>query len=219
MPSSPLLDLLDEDERRALLAATQRRRYAKGEVIFHEGDPGDALHVIEKGHVLVRVTTPLGDIVTLAILGPGESFGEQALVTSSGERGATIAALEPVETRVLRSGQVAALRAAHPELDAALLELLAAQVRRLTAHLVDALYVPVERRVLRQLVRAASSFGDVDAGPVVLPITQDDLASMAGTTRPTVNRVLKAAEADGLVALARGRIEVLDAPQLTRRSR
>jgi CRP-like cAMP-binding protein len=73
--------------------------------------------------------------------------------------------------------------------------------------------------VLRQLVRAAGSFGDVDAGPVVLPITQDDLASMAGTTRPTVNRVLKAAEADGLVALARGRIEVLDAPQLTRRSR
>jgi CRP-like cAMP-binding protein len=218
VPVSPLLDLLDPDERRALVAATRRHRYAKGEVIFHEGDPGDALHVIEKGHVAIRVTTPLGDVVTLAVLGPGESFGEQAVVTASGHRGATAVAIGPVETRVLRAVQVHELRAAHPELDGVLIELLAAQVRRLTEHLLDALYVSAEVRVLRRLLRAAESFGDVHAGPVTLPITQDDLASMAGTTRPTVNRVLKAAEADGLVALSRGRIQVLDGATLTRKS-
>ena len=53
----------------------------------------------------------------------------------------------------------------------------------------------------------------------MIPLTQEDLASMAGTSRPTANRVLKAAEADGVLVISRGRVEILDAAGLTRRAR
>ena len=65
-----LLDCLDDDERRQLLSETTRRRFKRGEVLFHDGDPGDTLHLIDKGHVAIRTTTPLGDVATFAVLGP-----------------------------------------------------------------------------------------------------------------------------------------------------
>ena len=71
-----LFDLLPDDERRALLVSARRRRFARRETLFHEGDPGDSLHIIVSGLVVIRVTTPLGDVVTLTVHGPGESFGE-----------------------------------------------------------------------------------------------------------------------------------------------
>ena len=73
-----LLAGLSDADRRAVAARMVRRSFRKGETLFHEGDPGDSLHLIEKGRVAIRPSTPLGEVVTLAILGPGESFGEQA---------------------------------------------------------------------------------------------------------------------------------------------
>jgi CRP/FNR family cyclic AMP-dependent transcriptional regulator len=90
-------------------------------------------------------------------------------------------------------------------------------VRRLSELAVEATFVPADTRVLRRLLAVAEQFGDNDG--TVIALTQDDLASMAGTTRPTANRVLKKAEADGLLRLARGRIEILDTDQLARRAR
>lgn len=219
LKGSPLLELLTDSERQELLAGAPRKRYSKGEVIFHEGDPGDALHIVEKGHVAVRVTTAMGEVATLAVLGPGASFGEHAVLTADSTRGATVVAIEKAETRILQGSAFRELRRNRPEIDLVVMELLANQVRRLTEHLLEALYVSADKRVLRRLLDVAEGFGDSGAGPLTLPFTQDDLASMAGTTRPTANRVLKAAEAEGLVALSRGRIEVLDGDGLRRRSR
>ncbi|MGH8921188.1 MAG: cyclic nucleotide-binding domain-containing protein, partial [Actinomycetes bacterium] len=75
----PLLTGLDEAERSRLLAAGEPRRFRRHEVVFHEGDPGDSLHLILSGQLTVRVTTPLGDVATLSLLGTGQSFGELAL--------------------------------------------------------------------------------------------------------------------------------------------
>src|ERR671922_1063228 len=96
----PLLDGVPEEPRRRVLAAARLRRFARGEVIFHEGDPGDTLHLIARGRVAVRVTTPLGDTATLAVLGPGDFFGELALLSES-PRTATVTALEKTETMAL----------------------------------------------------------------------------------------------------------------------
>src|SRR5437867_11628596 len=96
-----LLDTVPEDERRELLALARRRTFDRDEVVFHRGDPADTLHLVSRGHFATRVTTQLGDTVTLAIEGPGEIFGELALVSPDGKRSATIAALEPGETRVI----------------------------------------------------------------------------------------------------------------------
>ena len=87
-----------------------------------------------------------------------------------------------------------------------------------TRHLLDALYVPAEIRLLRRLVELTDSFSRPD-GTCVIPLTQEDLASMAGTSRPTANRVLKAAEAKGVLVIGRGRVEILDGAGLVRSAR
>jgi len=221
LPVAPLsiLDGLSEEERRTVLAAARRRKFKRGEVVFHEGDPGDAIHVVEKGHVVVRVSTVLGDVATLTVLGPGDSFGEGALLSPDARRTASVVAVEGAETRAIPRSTFEELRTTYPGLERMLTTALAAQVRRLSSHLVEALYVPAEQRVLRRLLFAASSYGDVGEGPVTVPLTQEDLATMAGTTRPTANRMLKAAEDEGWLSLARGRIVVLDAAAIAHRAR
>ena len=213
-----LLHQFSEDKRRALLTAAPRRRFARGEVIFHEGDPGDALHIIAKGHVAVRATTRLGDVATFRVLGPDDIFGEQALLVTDAHRAATAVALEVVETHTLHRDDFEDLRRNHPEIDRFLVEGLVLQVRRLSAHLQEALFVPSETRVLRRLLELCDTFRSAD-GQIVVPLTQDDLASMAGTSRPTANRVLKSAEADGVLHVAHGRVEVLDTEALARLAR
>jgi CRP-like cAMP-binding protein len=98
-----------------------------------------------------------------------------------------------------------------------LVEVLAAQVRRLSASLVEALYLPVDRRVVRRLAELAAMY-DEGATPVVIPLRQDDVASLVGATRPTINRVLQQLVDDGLLTLSRGRIEIRDPDGLVRRA-
>jgi CRP-like cAMP-binding protein len=220
MGGDGLLDRLSPDDRRKLLSGARRRRFARGEVLFHEGDPGEAIHIIAKGHVAIRATTPLGEVSTFTVLGPGEAFGEQAFLVLDARRTATAVALETVETHAVGAEQFHTLRRDHPEVDRFLVEVLAAQVRRLSARLQEALFVPAETRVLRRVVELCDSYGDPpDGGTVVIPLTQDDLASLAGTSRPTANRVLQQAAATGAVRIGRGRIEVVDAAELARRAR
>lgn len=113
----------------------------------------------------------------------------------------------------------AAVRARHPGVDRMLVEILAVRVRRLSAHLVEALHVPVDRRVVRRLLALCRQYGDGLDATVSLPLTQTELAELAGATRPTVNKVLRALQDGGAIALARGRIEVLDREALRRAAR
>jgi CRP/FNR family transcriptional regulator, cyclic AMP receptor protein len=213
-----MLDGLPETDRTAFLAAARRRRFAAGEVVFHLGDTADTLHLVHRGHVAVRRTTRFGDVVTLSILGPGQLFGELGAAQVDGRRSATVVALDPTETWSWDRRAFAALRARHPGVDAALVDLLTAQVVQLTSHLMEALFESAPTRVLRRLLDVCGQYGGVEAGRVV-PLTQDDLATMAGTTRPTVNRTLRALEADGVVALGRGRVTILDPEALARLAR
>jgi CRP-like cAMP-binding protein len=216
--ASPLLDALKEDQRRQVLAAMSRRRYKKSDTLFHEGDPGSVLHLIDKGKVAIRVSTPLGEVATLTVLGPGEVFGEQALLTPDSIRTASAVALEPTETLTLNRSDFDALRANNPRVEALLVQVLAAQVRRLSDHLVEALYVSADKRVLRRLVTLAELYRDSHAA-IEVGVTQEELATMAGTTRPTVNQVLRAMEQAGVVSLGRGRVTVNDLAALAKRSR
>src|SRR3954452_3150160 len=93
-------DMAGLDEA-TLRAACTLKRYHRGEVVFHEGDPAGALHLIDRGRVAVRLTTPLGDVGTLDVLQAGDTFGEQALVDGIGERTATVTAIERAETLAL----------------------------------------------------------------------------------------------------------------------
>jgi CRP/FNR family cyclic AMP-dependent transcriptional regulator len=214
-----LLRSLKGPEKEAVLAAAARHRYRRGDVLFHEGDLGDSVHLLEAGRVAVRTNTPDGDTVTYAISGPGEAFGELGLLARDHRRTATVVALEPVETLVLRREQFERVRLRHPGVDRMLVEILAQRVRRLSAHLVEALYVPVDKRVVRRLLALCRQYADNGASHVSLPLTQSELAEMAGATRPTVNKVLRTLEDAAVIGLARGSIEVLDRETLRRHAR
>jgi CRP/FNR family transcriptional regulator, cyclic AMP receptor protein len=210
-----LLEGLADTEVQALVSIARRRRFARGEVVFHQHDPADTLHLIDKGRFAVRVATPLGDTAILAVLGPGDIFGELSLLADADpRRSATVAALEAAETRSVHRLDFERLRSQHPETASVLISILSGQVRRLSRHLLEALYVPADKRVLRRLLEVAELYGDG-----VVPLTQDDLAGLAGTSRATVNRVLRDEAARGSVQLGRGRTTVVSAEELARRAR
>lgn len=195
----------------------RRRRYGRGEPIFHEGETGDTFHVIERGRVLVEVSTARGDVAALAVRGPGEVLGELAIV-GEGRRTAKVTTLEPTQTLSLTRDQLDELRRADPDVDRRLLGILAEKLSETMAQLMEVLFTPVETRVLRVLLRLADAFAEGD-GPVVVRVRQEDIAAMAGTRRQTANRPLKAAEEAGAVVVGRGRIEVLDRDLLERLAR
>ncbi len=179
-----------------LVAAGRRRRFKRGEVVVHDGDPADALHLVRKGHFAVRMMTPLGDVALLSIVGPGESFGELALLLPEPARSATVEALEPAETLALARSAFLALQARHPEVSGTLLRLLAEHVHRLSRRVLVAHYLAADARV-RHAVHDLATTAYRDDPDGAIPLTQEQLAGYAGVARATVNRVLREEEERG----------------------
>src|SRR5436190_1687415 len=127
-----LLAGLADNEREELLGHGRRRRFAKGDIVFHEGDPAHVLHLVAAGRFAVRVTTPLGSTATLDVVGPGGWFGELAIV-SDAPRNATVAALEPSETLALQRAQVDDIRRRDATVDRVLIGALVDELRRTSA--------------------------------------------------------------------------------------
>lgn len=193
-----------EDVRR-LLAIARRRTFARNEVVFHRGDPANSLHLISSGRFGVAIITPLGETAMLGVRGPGEAFGELALASGAPtERSATVSALEAGETHCVLQDDFERLRREHPGIDVVLTAILAESVRRLSEQVTEAYYLSADRRVLRRLADLAELYG----GRVPLP--QEAIAELAGTSRATVNRVLREQQSRGRIKLGRANIEVLD---------
>jgi CRP-like cAMP-binding protein len=212
-----MLDVLDDDQRAEFTTRARRRTFSRNEVLFHDGDPGDTLHVVVTGHLAVRITTPQGQTAAVRILGPGDHFGELAVLAPATRTGSVVA-LDAVETLSLHREALEELLIRVPAMQHVLMQALVAEVRRLAAALVDALYVPVDQRVWRRLRELADLYG-TNGEVVVVPFTQDHLSELVGTTRSTVNRVLRVAEGKGAIRLTRGRIEILDAEALDQLAR
>jgi CRP/FNR family cyclic AMP-dependent transcriptional regulator len=213
----PLLADVPPEDVRQLLAIAHRRTFSRNEVVVHRGDPADSLHLIASGRFGVRITTPLGDTALIAVRGRGDAFGELALVSPEAKRVATVFALEAGETRSVYRDDFVRLRREHPGVNAVLVHLLAQEVRRLSERLTEAYYVDADTRVRRRLVELAQAYEGAE--PATVPLTQEALAEMAGTSRATVNRVLREEQKRGSLELARGRTEVHDLNELTRRAR
>jgi len=213
-----LLSMLGEEDRRQVLSACRRRKFARGEVVFHEGDPGDTLHLIAKGHVAVRTVTPRGDQALIRVLGPGDFFGEFAVLAPA-PRSATIDCLDSTETLGLHREAFDDLRGKHPGVDAVVMQALIAEVRRLSVQLSQALYLPAESRVWKRVADLMKLYETTPSDIIRIPLTQEDVAHMAGTTRPTTNKVLRAGEEQGVLRISRGCIEILDVAALVKLAR
>jgi CRP-like cAMP-binding protein len=208
-----LLKDLPQDDVRELLSIARRRTFAKREVVFHQDDPADSLHLVVEGRFAIRVLARRGDVVTIGVRGPGDSFGEMALVSTDARRAATVAALEPASTFAVFKDDFHRVRRQHPGVTDVLVAFLAGEVRRQNGLLVEALHVPAERRLLRRLAELAELYPEGEIG-----LTQEELAEIAGTSRATVNGVLRREQELGRVDLRRGRVVVTDLPELRRQA-
>jgi len=217
MLGGELFQGLPEAELRRLVAIGTRRRFGRDEVVFHRGDPADTLHLVVRGHFAARLETPVGDTVTMAVHGPGDAFGELAVLEHEQPRSTTVSALEAGETYAVHRDDFARLRQEYPEVNDVLARLLARRLRRTSELLAEALFVRAETRVLRRLSELASLYGK-GAAPVVVPLAQNELAGLAGTSRATVNRVLRSEAERGSIDLRRGRVTVLDPAALSGRA-
>jgi CRP-like cAMP-binding protein len=180
-------------------AALRQRRFRRGEVIFHAGDPGDALFIVVQGQA--KITVPADDGSEPAILttiGPGGFFGELALLDGAA-RSTTVVALDAVDTLMLRRDAFDRLVDTEPALRHALLASLAGEIRRLTAQVEDLHFLDLPGRLARHLLRSLAADGGRDAEDYRMdhrearlpwPYTQAELAGMIGGSRQSVNRLL-----------------------------
>lgn len=202
---------------RAFLAMARRRTFVREEVVFHQGDTADALHLVAKGRFALRVVSPLGQSAMLAVRGPGESFGEFALLASGTRRTVTVSALEAGETLSIGRAAFRELVARHPERNDVLVALLAERLRYSDERIVAAHFLDADARVRWVLAGLVPVYRDADG--IVVPLTQENLAELAGTARGTVNRVLRKEQELGTLAIERGRVRVLDPDRLATRVR
>jgi CRP/FNR family cyclic AMP-dependent transcriptional regulator len=202
--------------RDAVLASATPRAWARGELVTRDGDDATSLMVVTGGHLLVRLLTPAGEQVALSVLGPGDVLGEVGLTSRRRERTADAVALGPVTALVLGRAEFDRVRRGAPEVDDFVMELMARRIDRLSHRVAEAHHVGVPQRVARRLHEVGRLYA-TGSGPVQVPLTQQDVAGLAGATRPTVNAALRALEREGVVRLGRGRIELLDLPGLRRR--
>jgi CRP-like cAMP-binding protein len=205
-----LFDGLSAESLRVITRTLRARRFRRGEVLFHEGDPGDALFIVTAGAVKVVVPSEDGDEAILATLRRGDFFGELALLDGA-PRSASAIALEPTEVLALPRDQFRALIATEPAIRDALLASLAGELRRLTTHVAELHFLDLTGRLAARLARLAEEHGErLENGEIRLdaPLTQSDLAAMIGATRQSVNKLLGEFEAGGLLRIERDNIVV-----------
>src|SRR3954452_16128953 len=190
------------------------RRFRRGETVFHQGDPGDALFVVASGSVKVVLPSDEGaEPAIVAILGPGEFFGELAILDGA-PHSATIVAVEPTETFVLHRDAFLSLIDSDAGLRRALLASLATEIRRLTGHVEDLHFLDLPGRLASRILRLADSAGTRSGDGsvrIAWPYTQSELAGMIGGSRQSVNRVLADLADQELVRIERDQLVVVDA--------
>jgi CRP/FNR family cyclic AMP-dependent transcriptional regulator len=217
----PFFGALDPAALDRLAASMRSRRFRRGEVIFHVGDPGDALFVIVSGEVKISLPSETGDEAILATLRPGDVFGELALLDGA-PRSASASALTPAETVILPRDRFRELIATETGVRDALLASIAGELRRLTTHVEELHFLDITGRLAARLVRLADEGGTHLAdGSMRLRtnLTQGDLAAMVGCTRQSVNKLLGQFTDEGLIRLERDGIVVTDLEGLSATSR
>ncbi len=212
---------LNEAALDSVARGMRSRRFRRGETLFHQGDPGDALLVVLSGAIKIVLPSEEGDEAIIATIRPGDFLGELALLDGA-PRSATAVALEATETLVLPRDRFKELIDTEPSIREGLLAGLAAELRRLTTHVEELHFLDITGRLAARLVRLAREQGSREPdGSIRLdaPLTQSDLAAMIGATRQSVNKLLGIFVEDGMLRVERDAIVILDLERLARTAR
>ncbi|GAB4098234.1 Crp/Fnr family transcriptional regulator [Sinomonas halotolerans] len=217
---APLFATLDDDAFRLLMDELTEVDLSRGASVFREGDQGDQLYFIVSGKVKLGRTSPDGRESLLAILGPGELFGEMALFDPA-PRNATATAVSETRLAGLKNEALNTLLRSRPEVSAQLLQALARRLRRTNDSLSDLVFSDVPGRVAKALLDLADRFGRpaTDGVLVAHELTQEELAQLVGASRETVNKALAEFVQRGWIRLEARAVVILDMQRLRQRSR
>ena len=212
--SVPLFADLEEAELERFSRVAVPRSFPAGTRVFHEGDRSDACYIVRQGSFRVTREHSDGRAITLATLGPGEVFGELAMLDGD-TRSASAEALSDGELLALPATDVKGLLARHPEISVKLVAALVRRLREANERISRQSFQTVPSRVagvISQLVSETPRSGE--DGEVSIRMNQADLAQLAGTSRESVSRFLADLERAGVVRSGRGRVAVLDPGKL-----
>ena len=217
---APLFAALDEQTAESLISTMSPSRLERGDVLFHEGDQGDRLYVIGEGKIKLGRTSSDGRENLLAILGPGEMFGELSLF-DPGPRTATATVVADAVVLELGHSDLIRWLQDKPTVAQHLLQALARRLRRTNEALADLVFSDVPGRVAKALLDLSTRFGEkVDEGiRVAHDLTQEELAQLVGASRETVNKALADFAARGWVRREGRAVVLLDVERLERRAR
>jgi len=210
----PLLARLPDEDLKALAARGRVRRFAPGAAVFHEGDPGDSLYVTIEGRIRISRISGSGDEATLALIGPGDCFGELSLFDGR-PRSATATATTVTRTFVVSRDDFVGWVQERPGASLALLETLSLRLRRTDESLTDLVFLDLAHRLAKQLATLGGSLPEGEGRRKQrIQVTQAELASMLGVSRESVNKQLNQFARDGWISLGRGAITLVDADAL-----
>ena len=206
---SALFARLPDDEIDAILDHAVIRRYAADAQIFYKGDPGTSMMAVLRGRVVVRAPSFEGKEVILNIINEGEIFGEIALLDGK-ERTADVTAMTDCELLVVSRRSFLPLLE-RPDITRELLNLLCERLRRTSEQVEDVLFLDLEARLAKTLLRFAKAGGAPQAGArTVLGMSQREFANLVGASRQKVNRQLQVWRRAGIIAINKGAILICD---------
>jgi len=200
----------------AVMSLAVRRRYRARQVVLRKGDPALQIFVIVSGRLKAITSGAEGREATLSIMGPGEVFGEVAVLDGE-PRSATISALERCELLVIHRDDFFRYLQKSPRVAIKLLEVLARRLRRLSERVEDATFLEVPGRLAKQLLRLADKYGrNIGSGAVriELKLSQQELGDLVGVTRESINKQLRGWVAEALVEHQDGRLVLLQVDAL-----
>jgi len=202
----PLFAQLGDDDLARVAAMARERPYPRNSVIVFEDDPGDALFVVAQGQVKVVLVGEDGREVILAVLGPGDFFGELALIDDE-PRSAHVIAMDDAQLLVLRRDDFHQALESHPRLALALLRTLSRRLRHADDQIGSLVLLDVFGRVARLLLDLAEKSSD---GTMIRRVRHATLAQMIGSSRETVSRTLRELAERGLIEVSPRGIRVAD---------
>ncbi len=210
---SGFIDSLNPDDRARVLKTMHTTQYSKNEVVFHQGEAGQTLHIVNRGHFIVHSLSSEGRRTALVVLGPGDVFGEMAVLGRESTRSATVSAIDKASTLALDRSAVDELRRTSVNIDRLLLEILTSTVLRLTTRQMELSELTAPERVIRRVVELLEVY---PGGR--LRLTQGEIAALCHTTRATVNATLSGLKDEGIVTQEGRSIVVIDPVALRLRS-
>lgn len=202
----PLFEGLSASDFTQICLRAAKLRAAKGQCLFHQGEPADAVYLIKEGKVKLVQVTPEGRAVILDVAGPGEVFGEMALFQDQPQPFTAIALEEAKLCRFDRH-QFEDMIRNNPAAAISIIGYLARKLYDSMQQTGEVTGAPVRDKLLRLLLRLADKYGrrTPDATVIELEITQQELADMVGASRVMVANVLKQLHEEGLVHRRDGR--------------